>query len=470
MMQVWTIARQMIAEGIRMKIALVFFVLIAAIVFGLPFSVTGDSSLTGAVQSFMSYSLMATGLLLGVLTIFMCRSLSDEFVHHQMFLVVTKPVARWQIILGKWLGMSLFNATFLLFSGASMYGMVHYIKWTHPPQDEVYDEQELNNEVLVARHTRSRDMSIPNFPALAEAEYQRDLEQGKYEQQPNFNPRQQRRSLEKKYEARWRVIGPYETREFFFKNILCDRSPDKEIQIRYKADVAGYEKDEIYRAIWRVGDKEKGAEAYELHVRHVIDRFHTMRVPANAVADDHTLKVTVVNVNPFEGEQQKGNVLNIRKSDGIQVLFIVGSFEWNLIRLLSMMMFKLMFLGAVGLMMATVFSYPVACLTSFTVYMLAGTRSFLEEALDFMTDRNGSMFSSASEFAIQSIAYLYNMVQWVIPSFSRYDAVEDFVNGRNVSLVWVLSALGELVIIKTVVILGLAIFFFYRREVAEVSV
>ncbi|MBN4058857.1 ABC transporter permease [bacterium AH-315-J04] len=468
MMQVWTIARQMIAEGIRMKIALVFFVLIAAIVFGLPFSVTGDSSLTGAVQSFMSYSLMATGLLLGVLTIFMCRSLSDEFVHHQMFLVVTKPVARWQIILGKWLGICLFNATFLLFSGASMYGMVQYIKWTHPPQDKIYDEQELTNEVLVARH--ASESKVPDFLALAEAEFQHDLEQGKYEQQPNFDPRRQRSNLFNKYEARWRVIGPYETREFFFDNILCDRSAGNEIQIRYKADVSGYEKDEIFRAVWRMGDRAKGAEAYELHVRHVIGRFHTMRVPADAVAPDNTLKVTFVNINPFEGEIQKGNVLHVRKSDGLQVLFIVGSFEWNLIRLLSMMMCKLMFLGAVGLMMATVFSYPVACLTSFTVYTLAGTRSFLEEALEFMTDRNYSMFSSVSEFAMQSIAYMYDMVQWVIPSFSRYDAIEDFVNGRNVSLVWVLSALGELVVIKTVVILGLAIFFFYRREVAEISV
>jgi len=468
MMQVWTIARQMIAEGVRMKIALVFFVLILAIVFGLPFSIVGDSSLTGAVQSFMSYSLMTTGLLLGILTIFMSRSLSDEFVHHQMFLVVTKPVSRWQVIVGKWLGMCLLNAAFLLFAGASMYGMVHYIKWTYPPQDGKFDEKELTEEVLVARH--AQESNVPDFHALAEAEYQRDLEQGKYEQQPIFDPHMQRKNLASKYEARWRVIGPYETREFLFDNILCDRSPDKEIQIRYKADVSGYERDEIFRAVWRIGDREKGTASYELHVRHVINRFHTMRVPSDAVAEDHTLKVTMVNVNPFEGELQKGNALHIRKSDGIQVLFIVGSFEWNLMRLLTMMMCKLMFLGAVALLMTTVFSYPVACLTSFTVYSLAGMRSFLEEAMDFITDRDLSMFASISEFAIHSVAYLYNMVQWVVPSFSRYDAVEDFVNGRNVSLVWVLSAIGELVVIKTVIILGLAIFFFYRREVAEVSV
>ena len=91
----------MIAEGIRMKIALVFLVMITLILLGLPFSVTGDSSLTGAIQSFMSYALSASGVLLGMLTIFMSRSLSDEFVHRQIFMVMTKPIARWQFIVGK---------------------------------------------------------------------------------------------------------------------------------------------------------------------------------------------------------------------------------------------------------------------------------------------------------------------------------------------------------------------------------
>ncbi|MCH7839731.1 MAG: hypothetical protein IID38_05795, partial [Planctomycetes bacterium] len=58
----------------------------------------------------------------------------------------------------------------------------------------------------------------------------------------------------------------------------------------------------------------------------------------------------------------------------------------------------------------------------------------------------------------------------LIPDFARYDAVESFINGRNVSLVWVLQAVAELAVLKTVIVLGLAILLFYRREVAEVSV
>src|SRR3990172_935937 len=135
----------MIAEGIRMKIALVFLLLIGAVVLGLPFSVAGDSSLTGAVQSFLSYGLSATGLLLGMLTIFMSRSLSDELVHRQIFLVVTKPIPRWQYVVGKWLGITLLNAAFLTCSGLTIYGMVHYIQRTRQPADDRFYRAHLQN-------------------------------------------------------------------------------------------------------------------------------------------------------------------------------------------------------------------------------------------------------------------------------------------------------------------------------------
>ena len=186
MSQAWAVARLMIAEGIRMKIALVFLALIGMVILGVPLTIKGDSSLTGAVQSFMSYGLSATAVLLSMLTIFMSRSLSDEFVHHQIFLVMSKPVPRWQFIVGKWLGMTVLNAAFLACAGATIYGMVYYIKSTHPPIDNRYDEAELVNEVLVARH--ALQTKIPDFSDDAELEFERNLEQGLYANAGDIRP------------------------------------------------------------------------------------------------------------------------------------------------------------------------------------------------------------------------------------------------------------------------------------------
>lgn len=463
----WAIARQMIAEGIRMKIALVFLVLIGLVVLGLPFSIAGDSSLSGAVQSFMAYGLSATSVLLGMLTIFLSRSVADELVQRQILLVMAKPLPRWQYVVGKWLGITILNGSFLAVSGVTIYAMVHYIKWTHPPIDDRYDEAELTHEILVARH--ALQARLPDFKRPAQLEFERNVADGLYDDVPDFKPEAEKERLATKYEMRWRIVGPQEMRVFEFENILCDRSAGKYIQIRYKTEVTGYPPDEIFRAIWRFGDPMEGTPVYEVPVRHVVGRYHTVRVPADAVTDDHKLTAYFQNENPFRGEPQYKNIMEFRRSDEVEVLFIVGSFGWNLVRLLVLTMCKLMFLAAVAILMTIVFSFPVACLASFTVYILAATRSFIVEALDFASDDYATMFTSAKEFFLQTVQLLYHALHWVIPDFARYNAIEDLVNGRNVSLTWVLNGVLWLVLVKTLLVLGLAILLFHRREVAEVS-
>ena len=451
-----------------MKLALVFVGFIVLVVLGLPFSIQGDSSLTGAVQSFMQYGLTATGFMLSLLTIFMSRSLADELVGRQIYLVMTKPLPRWQYVAGKWVGITVLNTSFLFGSGLTIYAMVHYIKSTHPPIDEVFDQASLDNEVLVARH--ALPYQSPDYVKSAKYEYERNLEEGLYDNTPEITARYEIARLTKKYEARWRVVGPGEKRVFEFENVLCDRSAGKEVQIRYKTDVTRYPPDEVFRGLWMAGDATKGTPVYRIPVRHVVGRFHGVRIPVDAVAADHTLTVFFSNENPFKGEPQYQNVMEFRKSNDVEVLFVVGSFEWNLFRLLVLMLCKLMFLAAVALLLTTVFSFPVACLASFTIYVLAGTRSFILESFDFASSDQAGMFSSPQEFFMQLVRHLYNTVHWVIPDFGRYDAIESFVNGRNVGLVWVLQGVFWLVLVKTALVLGSAMLLFHRREVAEVSV
>jgi len=464
----WAVARQMIAEGLRMKIALVFVVLIGLVVLGLPFSITGDSSLTGAVQSFMSYGFTATAVLLSMLTIFLSRSVSDDLVNRQIFLVMTKPIPRWQYILGKWLGITVLNFVFLAASGLIIYGMVHYIKSSHPPIDQDFDEAELTNEILVARHAVRYEP--PDFRRAAQMEFDRNLEEGMYDDVPDFNKDKEINSLIRKYEARWRVVPPNNARTFEFKNVLVDRSEGNYIQLRYKTNVSRYPPDEIFRGVWVVGDPLKGTPELKEVVRHRVDRWHTVRVPAAVVAPDNTLTVRFFNQNPYPDEPQFENIFEFRKSDEVTVLFVVGSFEWNMVRLLALIMCKLMFLAAVAVFMTSLFSFPVACLVSFTLYAFMAMLGFVLEALDQLSTDYAGWFASVSEFVVHSVLLLFTLIRYVLPDFSRYDAVETFVNGHNVGLVWVLQGVTELVLFKATVVLGLAVLLFHRREVAEVSV
>ncbi len=59
---------------------------------------------------------------------------------------------------------------------------------------------------------------------------------------------------------------------------------------------------------------------------------------------------------------------------------------------------------------------------------------------------------------------------WLLPKFSEYNAVPDFVDGRNVTLMWDLQAAGKLVLLLSTIVILLACVIFRRRQVAELSV
>ena len=130
---IWAVARHTIAEGIRMKVALVFIILIIVMLPFLMITTRGDGTLPGKVQNFLAWSLGTVNLFLGLLTIFLaCGSLAGEIRDRQIHTVVTKPVRRWQILLGKWLGIGLLDLVMLMVAGLAAYGSVSYTHLTLP--------------------------------------------------------------------------------------------------------------------------------------------------------------------------------------------------------------------------------------------------------------------------------------------------------------------------------------------------
>src|ERR1700761_1125384 len=85
-----------------------FWVLVALLlvaVAGLPMLVKDDGTAEGFVQIVLTYTLGAVTALLGICTLWLaCGTLARDIEESQIQMVVVKPIARWQIWLGKWLG------------------------------------------------------------------------------------------------------------------------------------------------------------------------------------------------------------------------------------------------------------------------------------------------------------------------------------------------------------------------------
>jgi hypothetical protein len=460
---VWTVARQTIAEGVRMKIAVFFVVVLGVLVLGLPFAAKGDNSVSGAVQSFLAYSITAVTFLLSCLTIFLAKSLSDDLAGKQILMLMTKPLARWQYIIGKWLGIVLLNTVLLTVSGLGIYGLTRYVA-SRPAADE-WDKERLANQVLVARHGSS--FIAPDFAKDANELFERYQAEGRYATATELDERQEKDRIRGDLDRRWRSVWPGEGRVFEFEDVRCARNPENLVHVKYEAKVFNFPPDEVLRCEWRFGDPAKNTATYRVLRRDVIDRRHTIPVPADAVAADNTLTVTFINANPFTeaGEPQFANTVVFEGGKGVEVLFPVSTFGSNLVRTLALVLCRLAFLAALAITAATVFSFPVAVLAAMTVFLLAVVRGFLSDALMFVGNEGAAgVFTIVFQNVLQGI-YL------VIPDFSKVNALPLLVDGRNVTLKWVLFlGLGRLVLIQTSILLLLACLLFQRREVSEVSV
>ncbi|MBN2560593.1 MAG: ABC transporter permease [Phycisphaerae bacterium] len=112
--RITAVAKTTLAEGLRAKVASGFALLILLSIPLFWLTAEGDGTIKGMVQMFITYSLGFTSFILSLLTIFFsCRSLSVELATRQIYSVASKPIPRWQILAGKWIGIMSLNTILL---------------------------------------------------------------------------------------------------------------------------------------------------------------------------------------------------------------------------------------------------------------------------------------------------------------------------------------------------------------------
>src|SRR5882762_1963665 len=93
----------------------------------LPLLLKDDGTARGFTQILLTYTLSLITTLLGFSTLWLaCGTMARDIEDCQMQMVAVKPIARWQIWLGKWLGLVTLNAALLALSGGSVYGLMQW--------------------------------------------------------------------------------------------------------------------------------------------------------------------------------------------------------------------------------------------------------------------------------------------------------------------------------------------------------
>lgn len=167
----FAVARNLLSEAVRMKISLVFIVLLIFFLALIPGMLNEDQFLRYRVQQWMRYGTEFPYAFLALLTVFLsAATVAFEQRDRIIWQTMTKPVASWRYLLGKWLGVMGLNAVLLGVTAAGVFMFTEYLRHQPARGEMAYhlledgqtvtlgnpdmmtdDRRILENQVLIAR-------------------------------------------------------------------------------------------------------------------------------------------------------------------------------------------------------------------------------------------------------------------------------------------------------------------------------
>jgi len=440
-----------------MKVAVVFIVLLVVLLGALSITSTGDGTLKGRLQTFVSYGLSLTSLLLCLLTIIISiYTLTSDIVQRQIYTVITKPVRRFELIVGKILGVILLDtALLLLFSGAI------YAITTYTPKVTSASEAEIavaRNEFFTARAALTPD--VANVEKEVERTYARLKSTGQLREFFQGVSRKEilrRLTMREQLKKRAAPVGRELVWEF--KNVK-PLNPGESLFIKFKYEVSVNPPDLQVYSKWVVGDIRQikyGARPttriVDFDRKDSIRTFYEIEVPAEVIADDGYLAVAFMNL-PLND-----TVVIFPLEDGLEVLYKADTFRANYTRGIALILLRLVFLAAMSMLAATFLSFPVAILLCIVVFFTAACSGFILDSFDYLSENMSGRYSLTFRPIIQ-----------LLPQFDKFNPTQYLVSARLITWALLAEAIGLMVCVKTMLLSLIGVLIFHYKEIAKITV
>ena len=456
MRSIWAVAQNTIAQALRMKVALLVILMLLVLLPMMGAITEGDGTLKGKLQTFVSYSLSMTSLMLCTLSIAISiYCVSDDIKRRHIFLVATKPIRRSQILLGKFLGVVLLNVFLLAVYASIIWGFTMMLPVINKSSDE--EIAVAQRQFFTARKEVQVKVDMEKFKALADERY--DQLEKLYQLPENMTEEKIRKELLNQERLKDRSVEVGHVKSWIF-NDVHPKSQDDTLFIQYEYEAATTTPDNKILGQWAVGDDRQvdkyapgqwKTNIYPVTRREGVRIQYEFEVPADCVAEDGY--VAVMFKNPFE------NATTVIPQD-VKLLYKTGSFNTNYIRVVLVLLSRLICLSAIGIFASTWLSFPVAVFVTVGIFCLAVVNSFFSESVAGLA---------------QAARIAYNLtlmpIVWMLPKFdAAYDPTPYLITSKLLSS----SLLGEIylytVFIKSSILIFFGIIIFRFRELAKINV
>lgn len=440
----------------RFRLFIVVAALLLAAVVGLPILIKDDGTARGFTQILLAYTLSTITALLGLSTLWLaCGTLARDIEECQIQMLAVKPVARWQIWLGKWLGIVTLNAALLAISGLSVYALLQW-RATKLPEAE---QRILRNEVLVARGSAREPTIVQDLEA--EATHRLDEVLAKTPG-AKLDVAGMRRQIMEELKAEVQVVPPRYTRPWqidlgFAKYYLRDQP----LYLRVKFNAAEKSPSGTFLALWQVGIPEKTKLwRTEVPMSLAPDTFHEFQIDPNLFDENGVLTILFVNPN--------NTALLFPLEDGMEVLYREGGFGLNFARGLGIIFCWMILLTTLGLAAASFLSFPVAAFASLAVLLMSLSTGTLASAIEQGTvmgqdEETGQVGRSP----VDAVAIpVFRAALQVINLAKDFSPIDSLSSGRSITWRELGTAFGQIVLLLGGIIATVGIWSFSRRELA----
>ena len=439
--------------ALRFRLFWVIAVLLIGSVVLLPIVIKDDGTARGFTQILLTYTLSVVTALLGLSTLWLsCGTLARDIEENQMQVVAVKPVARWQIWLGKWLGLVTLNAVLLAVAGACIASLLLWRGQKLPANQQ----RILREEVLVARGSLKE--AKPDIDAEVERIFRERTKDAPINPANASHVKNQLREALKVDVVRPGIARRWKIDLGLRKSFLRDQP----LFLRLKFYAASTNELGTYHLRLEAGPPESPD-------RRAFDRtfadnaFHEIRIPPNLWDASGLLTIDVQNRDRV--------ALAFPLEDGFEILYREAGFALNFARGLLIILCWLALLAAIGLAAASFLSFPVATFVSASLMLVALSSGTLASAVEDGTimgvnEESGEAGRSILDAVLIPMFKGMLVVFKLVEGFSPVDALS---TGRSIEWATVGLAFVQIVIFLGGLVALFGIVMFTRRELAATS-
>jgi hypothetical protein len=158
----------------------VFTVLLIASLALLPSLMEGDGTLAGRIRTFLDYSTSAVSVLLALSVVLLSVGLiSGDVAGKHVLILCTKPLSRWQYVIGRWLGVVMLSGALLVGAYAAIYLTAWYLRGRSDLVIGPQDAQAVATEIFAARQRTGAPP--PDVEELVRRRIKEKKEQGSWD-------------------------------------------------------------------------------------------------------------------------------------------------------------------------------------------------------------------------------------------------------------------------------------------------